>query len=585
MNQASNAVVLREINRALSLCDRGKKSEALQILAQLPSPLQEDREIRTRFGLLCLALGNFTNAKLVFEELDKKHPGVVEYLYYLGDINRELGYFAEAEASLFKCLQIDPDHWRSHASLGALALARHDYEKARESLERALALKPGSSPVATNLASCLMQLGYHEDCITYAKKALKAEPDNLHALNTLGYAQSELGQLEEAERNFQKAIKLDKLFAPAWLNYSRIKKYSNADLPRIKKTESLLNESMSAEYRRALHFAVGKMYDDCGEWSKAIGHFKQANTLGKSVHSEKALPSKLLRTERDFFSSAKLESLSAKLGNTSEKPVFVVGMPRSGTTLVEQIIASHPAAATAGELLKMGWINDQLCPLHEYQDFKKRWNEKLQPGIFNDFANAYLEQLESGRASASRIVDKMPENFHYLGLINILFPAARIIHIRRNALDTCLSCFFHSFTALSWSYDLDWIAARYLQYRDTIEMWKTLLPGDVMLEIDYEELVAEPEKLARSMLEHINLPWDAACLDFHTGAGNIRTASVWQARQPVYRTSVKRWLNYSDDVGELAAALSPVLEDSDIEELSRFGISLESKSWWRRLFS
>ncbi len=585
MNQTSNAAVLKEINRALSLCDRGRKNEALQILGQLPSPLQEDREIRTRFGLLCLALGNFTNAKLVFEELDNKYPGVVEYLYYLGDINRELGHFAESEASLAKCLEIDPDHWRSHASLGALALARQDYESARQSLERALALKPGSPAVATNLASCLMQLGHHEDCIAYANKALKAEPGNVHALNTLGYAQSELGQLEQAELNFKKAIKQEKLFAPAWLNYSRIKKYSTADLPKIKKTESLLNESMPAEYRRALHFAVGKMYDDCGEWSKAIGHFRQANTLGKSVHRERALPSSLLRVERDFFSTANLESLSTKLGNTSEKPVFVVGMPRSGTTLVEQIIASHPAAATAGELLKIGWINDQVCPLYECQDLKKRWNEKLQPAVFHDFANAYLEQLESGRASASRIVDKMPENFHYLGLINILFPSARIIHIRRNAIDTCLSCYFHSFTALSWTYDLEWIAARYLQYRDTIDMWKTLLPTGVMLEIDYEELVAEPEKLARAMLEHINLPWDAACLDFHTSAGNIRTASVWQARQPVYKTSVKRWHHYADDIGELAAALSPVLEEPDIEELTRRGIALKPKPWWRRIFS
>lgn len=580
MNQSSTRTVLEQINKALVLCNKGNTGEATKIVRQLPSPLVEDREVKTQFGQLCMALRNFSNAKLVFEELITQFPQTPDYLYYLGEISRELGQLEEAEEHLQRCLDLEEDNWKSLASMGAICLSMQKFEDGLNYLEKAQKLKPGSGGIATNLASCLMQMGRHEESLEHAEKAIKIDPGNIHALNTLGYALSELGRVEEAEKYFQKALNQDRHFAPALLNYSRIKKYGKSDLAKIRKTEAILKDSMSSEYRRTVHFAIGKMYDDCGEWDSAFKHFRQANTLGKSVYQEKPLPGKLLKTEKKYFARKGLGELGRVLGQETAQPVFVVGMPRSGTTLVEQIIANHPGAHAAGELGKIGQINDEICPFDDYREFESRWDSKLQAQIFQLFAEEYLQQLRHGREAASRIVDKMPENFHYLGLIHILFPNSRIVHIRRNPLDTCLSCYFHSFTSIAWSYDMGWIAARYLHYLKTLELWKSLLPEACLLEVEYEQLVSEPENQSRRMIEHIGLEWDPACLDFHKADGAVQTASVWQVRQPVYSSSVRRWCHYGENIAPLAKQLASVLDETDRNKLAEMGIKLGKKSWW-----
>jgi hypothetical protein len=281
------------------------------------------------------------------------------------------------------------------------------------------------------------------------------------------------------------------------------------------------------------------------------------------------------------------DSTRTGLGHPSEQPVFVVGMPRSGTTLIEQMIASHPAAAGAGELAEIPRIAAEVFPADDRRRTARRARSELTAERVAELAETYLGVLRQGREGARRIVDKMPSNFFFLGLITTLFPKATIIHADRHPLDTCLSCFFQSFGVLPWSNDLRSIADFYAIYRDAMAYWRRVLPDGVILDVRYEELVEDPASQARRMIGHCDLEWDDAVLDFSQQKSIVRTASVAQARQPIYKTSKQRWTNYAAQLGDLATELAEYLED-DRELLARHGIELgraRRRSLFKRLFA
>ena len=230
--------------------------------------------------------------------------------------------------------------------------------------------------------------------------------------------------------------------------------------------------------------------------------------------------------------------------STSTKPVFVVGMPRSGTTLVEQIIASHPAAAAAGEL--DFWID----AMHRHEAVLRHNppNETLKQKL----ATAYLRLLDGHSADALRVVDKAPLNADYLGVIHSVFPQARVIHVRRHPIDTCLSCYFQPFSsALAFTMDLSDLAHYYQQYHRLVTHWHTLLPPEYVLEVRYEDLISDQEKWTRKIIDFLDLEWDARCLDFHATQRTVKTASAWQVRQKAYRSSIGRWRSYERFIGPL----------------------------------
>jgi hypothetical protein len=262
-------------------------------------------------------------------------------------------------------------------------------------------------------------------------------------------------------------------------------------------------------------------------------------------------------------------------GSDSEIPVFVVGMPRSGTTLIEQVIASHPGAAGAGELLDIGKIHAHICLRGE--NSASGTNEALTKTSLTGYANAYLEELKKTREHAIRIVDKMPDSTVSLGLIYKLFPAARIIHAMRNPLDTCLSCYFQAFAGIPETYDMEWLGQRYRVYREAVNHWKALLPEGTILDVSYEQVVQDFETQAHRIIDFCDLPWDDRCLEFYKKSRPIVTASVWQARQPVYTTSSKRWVNYAKYLGPLAEQISDYLDKGDIAELEKHGVMLKRK--------
>ena len=291
-----------------------------------------------------------------------------------------------------------------------------------------------------------------------------------------------------------------------------------------------------------VHFALGKAHDDLGEYGRAIEHFDRANLLKKrmnkhydgNAHAE--LVDRLIRRfTPEFFARNK------DMAHDWDVPVLIVGMPRSGTTLAEQIISSHPDVAAGGELTF--WPD-------RAPDFGVDRHGRIDPVWMRETQAAYQARLGQISTTARRITDKLPQNFQNVGLLHAAFPKARVIHCRRNPTDICLSIYFANFSnRMDFSFDREWIVAYYQQYSRLMQHWRNVLPSNCLLDIEYEELVSAPEPVIRRMIDFCGLEWDDACLRPEQNQRVIKTASIWQARQPIYGTSVSRWRRYEPWLG------------------------------------
>jgi hypothetical protein len=338
---------------------------------------------------------------------------------------------------------------------------------------------------------------------------------------------------------------------------------------------------MPAKERGSIHFALGKIYNDCREWDKAFEHYRLANLITKPAVLD-STPADIFNKTHKFYTK-KLTHQVDDFASDSEIPVFIVGMPRSGTTLIEQIIRSHPKGEGAGELNKIDVITNMICPVEKLNSYKQEMNKIINTEKVSEYADTYLKALRHKREGASCIVDKMQDNFILLGLINRLFPRAHIIHLTRSALDIALSCYLMPFRGLHWTTDMDWLVERYSWYRKAMDYWYSVLPKGRIIEMRYEDIIANPEQQIRRLIESIGLEWDPVCLEFYKERGSVSTASFWQVRQPIYKSSSKRWVNYAQHINPLITGLSNYLEDDDIAELQRLGIDIRKK-WYSNIF-
>jgi len=351
-------------------------------------------------------------------------------------------------------------------------------------------------------------------------------------------------------------LKLDPAMAAPALNMSRARRFSEADLPEISRLEGLLLEPDIAEEARInLHFALGKMFDDCKRYDKAFEHFREANRFKRQrVHFDPEHFNRWVARIQNVCTPKFFERF-AGVGDPSERPVFIVGMPRSGTTLVEQILASHPRVHGAGELTT---IFDIVCALEHPGADGVKYPEviaTLDDAELQRSVRRYLDTLQEIDPQAARVTDKLPSNFFHLGFIAAMFPRAHLIHCRRDAMDTCLSNFVQMFAeGHYYSYDLSDVAVYYRGYEQIMAHWREVLPIP-MYEVQYEELVGNQERISRELVDHAGLEWDDRCLAFHETRRAVRTASNWQVRQPIYKTARKRWKNYGKNLAQLKSDL------------------------------
>jgi tetratricopeptide (TPR) repeat protein len=491
--------------------ERGAHAEASDYYRQALEIKPRDVAARTNFGVALYQLGRYGEAEVQFRRATALNSGYVDAQLYLGTLLRWRGHIAESELPLRRAVKLSPRHAEAHVSLG----------------------------------QTLVLLGRLHHAVEYFEKARRIAPHNAAAHVGLGQVASLEGRFEEAEARFKGALEVEDTHPTAWAGLAGLRKMTSADANWLKRVEKITASGIAPLAQADLRFAIGKYWDDLGEYNKAFDSYRRANELQKAA----AVP--YARTERTRFVDNMIrvysrEALSAPSAGSSDsvRPVFVTGMMRSGTSLVEQIIASHPRAHGSGEL--QFW-ND-AARKHEPSLRDQPPNESLRRKL----ATEYLRTLASYSEDALRVVDKSTFNSDHLGLVHSVFPSARIIYVRRDPIDTCLSCYFHQFSAAhNFTMDLADLAHYYREHRRLASHWQAaLLPGAV-LEIPYAELVADQEKWTRRILEFLSLEWDERCLQFHLTQRPVMTASFWQVRQKLYGTAVGRWRNYRRFIGPL----------------------------------
>ena len=583
MSAHGTTELIAEIQKAVRHLRNGRRVDALLVYDEVAKRAGDSVAVHVGLGHLCSELGNRRQAVTHYRTAVDHEPDNAHYLGHLGIALQQMGQAEEAFEILTRAMAGNAEIPSVLHGLGIIFMDRADYAQARNYLEKAQQMTPGDGNIRTNLATVLARVNEHELALKHAEKGLKLNPTNRNAHYAVGRVLTELGRGDEAIRHFEKTIRQHKTFGGAYDLLARMKKFTASDRPFIDKTEKVLQQGMPAKERACVHFALGKMYDDCGEWEKAFEHFGQANLLQKKDYDMKRARQHFKQMKK-IFNAQSLQEYQV-LGHASEQAVFIVGMPRSGTTLMEHMIASHPKATGAGELPEIPRISRLISPEDGRRYSAATARSMLTDENITNYAESYLGVLQQGANGADRIVDKLPGNVFYLGLISILFPNATIIHATRHPLDTCLSCYFQNFTNVRWANDLAVIADIYDLYREVIAYWQSVLPKGKIVDVHYEQLIEEPEVHGRQMLEACGLDWDRENLEFYKKDKVVRTASLWQVRQPIYQSSKKRWKNYAAHIGQLADALSDYLQD-DREELANHAIDLAAPSrmsWWNKL--
>jgi tetratricopeptide (TPR) repeat protein len=356
-----------------------------------------------------------------------------------------------------------------------------------------------------------------------------------------------LGRFEESKKYFESVLKINPKFTRADRSLSMSLKY-DINNPHLKIMENKIkDQSLNNSQKVELYFGLGKAYEDIKNYKKSFENYKLGNKIKRDAIKYQINDDvKLFENIKNSFSNINFQNLE-NVGNKSNKMIFILGMPRSGTTLVEQIIANHKSVYGAGELRDLTQIIKENFLVNDKIKFPEKFNIKDQ-NFFSNMGTKYLENLDRYNTNKNHITDKAPGNFKWIGLIKLILPKSKIIHCTRDPKDTCLSLFKNYFEGeLNYSYNLEEAAKYYKLYQNLMEFWKQLLP-DFIYDISYEKLVENQEFESRKLLNFCNLDWDKNCLTFYRNKRGIVTASFAQARKPIYKNSVKSWQNYKNEL-------------------------------------
>jgi tetratricopeptide (TPR) repeat protein len=538
------AAAVTQLARALTL--RGRAIEALPHYERL---LAHDRRADTLidFGTLLAGLGRFEASAGCFREALERAPRDARLHANLGHVLHCLGDHRGAIDHSRRAIELDARLPEAHLHLGNALLAINEMHAAEAAYRAGLGIAPGHAQLHTAHAMAERALGRVDEAAASARRALALRPDAADTIALLGSLAIDRGRFREAEALLKQALALSPDLPEALIGLTAARRMTAADAPWRDAAVRALSRGLPVAHAIGLHHALGKYCDDLGEAEAAFEHHRRGHELARRSrppYDRAATTARVTRTLSAFDRHA-LEELRPA-GLATERPVFVFGMPRSGTTLAEQILASHSQVHGAGEVLFWQFAADA-----EYAAPPRE-----RAATVAALGRRYLELLEGLPAAAARVIDKLPSNFKNLGLIHAALPQARFIHLERHPLDTCLSIYFQGFTAAhAYAADLDDLAHYYREYRRLMAHWRHTLPPGALLEVRYEALVEEPETWSRRMLEHIGLAWEPRCLEFHRTERPVLTASNWQVRQPIGKSSIGRWRRYEPFLGPLRAAL------------------------------
>ena len=524
--------------------------ECLDLSKTMASKWPRSADAHNNVGLCLLELDRPMDAQAAFEQTVGIAPQVPKFHHNVSLALMRQGRLPEAERSARRALELAPNAFSENMHLAQILTSLNRDAEAAPLFRRSYDLEPTTNRGRTALARAQILEKDHASAEKTLRGLVEEFPTDAGAYSLLGMVLQVLGRFEEASEVLRRSIELDPNQVRSYRELALGTRFKESDrdfLQKVDEAKSL--PDLRRDSRLGLHYLLGKAYDDLREYELAIAEYDDANRIARQIAGKASRKEEHVRREAklvETFTPPFFES-HRHLGSPSELPVFIVGMIRSGTTLTEQVLSSHPQVRGAGELTF--WTT-------------KGADVFLEPSLSSDESarqaqREYLAILEEHRDGCLRVTDKMPTNFETLGQIRTLFPNARIIHCLRHPVDTCVSMYVTAFKGgLDVGHDRGTIVAFYRHYQRVMEHFRQVIPSDRLLEIRYEELVQDREAVARGMIEFCGLEWDDACLTHESNERVVDTPSVWQARQPMYSTSMGRWRNYAPWLGEFRELLT-----------------------------
>jgi len=577
------------------LMDMGKAAEAAELFARAARLAPQDAEVQNNLGVALNEMGRLEESAQALRKAISMDSSKAEAYNNLGLTLSAQGQYDDAVAQYRQAIELSSDFALAHSNLGVVLKEQGKLDESLASFNRALELDPNHVAARNNLGDALNCLGRHDQAIKQLAKAIELDPNCFEAHNNMGLALNNLDRPAEATRYLEQSLQLNGNYVPAQINLGNAlvsrgnveegaahylqalelqadcvpayyslainsrKSFSDEEL---RQTESLLSRrKQSDEDRMLLSFTLAQVLAKKGLHKEAFEHCRRANDLRKSDFLKRGVRfdidkhASLVDETISTFTSGFFEQTKGS-GIETELPIFVVGMPRSGTTLIEQIVSSHHAIHGAGELPDIEYMVADLPTTIASRADYPRCLQDAPVEKLRQLAERHLRKLAQLGGKVARVVDKMTVNFLHLGLIATLFPKARVIHCMRDPRDICVSCYFHNFAraGLCFAFDLDHLGAFYSQYERLMSHWRKVLPLR-MMEVQYEQMVYQQEPMTRKLIEFCGLQWDPNCLAFHKNDRPVKTASALQVRQPIYSTSIARWRNYQEQLKPFTAWL------------------------------
>jgi len=573
--------------------EEGKYEEAVDFYRRAIAIRPTMAEALNNLGNSLRMVGDVDGAMQAYQDALVHRERYPEAYNNLGTLLQQDKSFEEAEHALKKAIAQSPRYIEAHNNLAQLYFAqkkevdalrilgdalkfapdnpqtliitariqnrRSNYPAAEQATRAVLKIEPSNVEALVLLGQVLHETDRYEEALQLLENAVKLAPTNPEALNFYGVALKSVGKLDESRDYILRALRLNDTMYGAYANLNDLVDFSkDVGEELFNRMEAIFDASsnLEAEHLLPLHFAYAKALDDRGQHEKALEHYilggkmkraildyNEQETFGFFDAIKSAFPKEVF-TNRKFA------------GIDDERPVFIIGMPRSGSTLVEQIVSCHPDIFGAGEVKylsrALGQLRDRFPSLPKYPQMAG----KITPAQLEIVGKNYLAALSNGAGDAKRITDKLLTNYFFVGLIHLLYPKAKFIHTARDPVDTCLSGFTKLFKDdMPHSYDLGELGRYYRKYQDLMKHWEKVLPKGTIKTVVYENVVADTEKEARALIEYLGLEWNDKCLEFHKSDRPVKTASVAQVRKPIYKTAVKRWKKYGDGLKPLADAI------------------------------
>ncbi|HEY7311031.1 MAG TPA: tetratricopeptide repeat protein [Gemmataceae bacterium] len=548
-------------NLGQMLLDLGRPHEALPHCREAVRLQPDSAAMHNNLGNVLRRLGQLTEAKACYTEALRLAPNMGVVCDNLGQVMHGEGKYEEAVRWFEQAIQLEPKIARSRVHLAATLTEQRDYTAAETQLLTAQQSEPDNPEVRFTLGRLRVEQGRPDEAEAEYRAVLRTNPHHPPTNQVLGELMLELNRQEEAMACFRAALHNNPNFVPA---LGHLATHLRAKLPaEEQETLRRLAEEprLTGAERAVLLFGLAQVCDARGEYGEAAQHLERANAFELALRRERGqnynpdAHARFVDRMVSVFTPAFFDRVRG-FGLDSERPLFIVGLPRSGTTLLEQVLASHSRVFGAGELRltrdgfeTLGGGSDGPAETRAFDAL-----DVIDAGGVRRLAERHLERLAALNSTADRITDKMPDNYMYLGLLALLFPKARLLHCCREVRDVAVSCWITQFRQIPWANNVDHLAARFAEYQRLMDHWRRVLPVPV-LDVDYEDMVEDLETVARRALDFCGLEWEPACLEFHRTRRPIRTASVTQVRQPIYRRSVARWRNYEKALQPLFARL------------------------------